>query len=229
MNRSAALISFAASACALSSFTPALQDAFGGETLPGAGVGIVAMQLGDMDSDGLLDVVTAAHASGELRVLRAQASGGLALAHSVGGTNSLDLVLFDADQDGKLDFGEFCAFVRDREEGEFTEDELKARFEALDEDGSGKVDMHEYLQWSLKDALARTEALRVIAVRQLLANEEGAKQAATALERVRHDTSEAAAERHNALRYRPVAVPRNTRLQRKRCVATATAWIPHCR
>jgi len=81
----------------------------------------------------------------------------------------------------------------------------------------------------LKDALARTEALRVIAVRQLLANEEGAKQAATALERVRHDTSEAAAERHNALRYRPVAVPRNTRLQRKRCVATATAWIPHCR
>ena len=28
----------------------------------------------------------------------------------------------------------------------------------------------------------------------------------------------------------PVAVPRNTRLQqRKRCVATATAWIPHCR
>ena len=103
MNRSIHLISFAASACALSSATPALQDSFGGETLQDAGVGIVAMQLGDMDSDGLVDVVTAAHASGELRVLRAQASGGLALAHSVGGTNSLDLVLFDADQDGNLD------------------------------------------------------------------------------------------------------------------------------
>ena len=50
-------------------------------------------------------------------------------------------------------------------------------------------------------------------VKEMEANgltEEGAKQAATALERVRHDTSEAAAERHNALRYRPVAVPRNT-------------------
>ena len=32
-------------------------------------------------------------------------------------------------------------------------------------------------------------------------------------------------------RWWPVAVPRNTRLQRKRCVCTATctAWIPHCR
>ena len=62
----------------------------------------------------------------------------------------------DADNDGKLDFDEFCAFVRDREEGEFTDEELRKRFEALDEDGSGKVDMSEYLQWSLKDALSRS-------------------------------------------------------------------------
>ncbi len=27
------------------------------------------------------------------------------------------------------------------------------------------------------------------------------------------------------MKYRPVAVPRNTRLQRKRCVCTATAWM----
>jgi len=64
----------------------------------------------------------------------------------------------DADNDGKLDFTEFCAFVRDREEGEFTEEELKKRFDALDEDGSGKVDMSEYLQWSLKDALMRSSS-----------------------------------------------------------------------
>ena len=61
----------------------------------------------------------------------------------------------------QLDFGEFCQFVRDREEGEFTEEELKKRFDALDEDGSGKVDMAEYLLWSLKDALARS-ANRVV-------------------------------------------------------------------
>ena len=37
-----------------------------------------------------------------------------------------------------------------------TDEELKKRFDALDEDGSGKVDMAEYLQWSLRDALARS-------------------------------------------------------------------------
>ena len=68
--------------------------------------------------------------------------------------NAMERDAADADQDGKLDFGEFCQFVRDREEGEFTDEELKKRFDALDEDGSGKVDMAEYLQWSLKDALA---------------------------------------------------------------------------
>ena len=45
--------------------------------------------------------------------------------------------------------------IRDREEGQHTEKDLRARFNALDKDGSGKVDMSEYLQWSLKDALSR--------------------------------------------------------------------------
>ena len=72
--------------------------------------------------------------------------------------NAMERDAADADQDGKLDFGEFCQFVRDREEGEFTDEELKKRFDALDEDGSGKVDMAEYLQWSLKDALSRSSS-----------------------------------------------------------------------
>ena len=62
----------------------------------------------------------------------------------------------DVDNDGKLDFNEFCQFVRDREEGEFTEAELRTRFDALDGDKSGQVDMSEYLMWSLKDSLMRS-------------------------------------------------------------------------
>ena len=41
------------------------------------------------------------------------------------------------------------------------DEELSERFDALDEDGSGKIDMAEYLLWSLKDALARS-AQRVV-------------------------------------------------------------------
>ena len=62
----------------------------------------------------------------------------------------------DADNDNKLDFGEFCVMVRSREEGDFDDEELRRRFDALDADGSGKVDTHAYLQWSLRDALARS-------------------------------------------------------------------------
>ena len=50
----------------------------------------------------------------------------------------------------------FCVFIRDREEGEFTDEELKARFTKFDADGSGCIDMSEFLTWSLRDALARS-------------------------------------------------------------------------
>ena len=70
--------------------------------------------------------------------------------------NAMERDAADTDQDGRLDFGEFCNLVRDREEGEFTEEELKKRFEELDQDGSGKIDMPEYLKFSLRDALSRS-------------------------------------------------------------------------
>ena len=39
-----------------------------------------------------------------------------------------DYEAHDVDQDNKLDFGEFCAMVRSREEGNFTEEQLQERF-----------------------------------------------------------------------------------------------------
>ena len=72
-----------------------------------------------------------------------------------------DFAAVDVDNDNKLDFDEFCAMVRDREEGEHTAEDLRQRFTELDADGSGKVDMHEYIRWALRDALARSSA-RVI-------------------------------------------------------------------
>ena len=50
----------------------------------------------------------------------------------------------------------YCELIRNREAGDHSEAELRERFTKLDEDGSGKVDMSEYLQWSLRDALTRS-------------------------------------------------------------------------
>lgn len=68
--------------------------------------------------------------------------------------NAMEFDAQDKDQDNKLDLEEFCAMVRSREEGDHTDEELKERFIALDGDGSGKVDMNEYIRFSLRDAAA---------------------------------------------------------------------------
>jgi len=69
----------------------------------------------------------------------------------------------DPDWDSKLDFEQFSTFIRAREEGSFTEEELRKRFDIFDVNEKQQIDMHEYLQWSLRDALQRS-ATRLIDV-----------------------------------------------------------------
>ena len=57
-----------------------------------------------------------------------------------------DFHMYDTNGDHVLDYSEFCAMVRDRE-GELTEAELLARFEAVDADGQGTVDLLEYIRF----------------------------------------------------------------------------------
>mmetsp|Transcript_45103 Transcript_45103/g.118274 ORF Transcript_45103/g.118274 Transcript_45103/m.118274 type:complete len:406 (-) Transcript_45103:439-1656(-) len=55
-----------------------------------------------------------------------------------------------------LNFSDFCTLVRERELGEHTTEELRERFRSIDITGSGRVEKHEYLRFSLRDALARS-------------------------------------------------------------------------
>jgi len=71
--------------------------------------------------------------------------------------DALDYAGADLDDDNKLDFDEFCAMVAMREPGEPHDDEeLWRRFTELDEDSSGKVDVEEYIRWTLRDVLGRS-------------------------------------------------------------------------
>jgi len=68
----------------------------------------------------------------------------------------------DKDADNTLDYAEFCELVRGREEGDIPDEELKVRFELLDINKTGKIEMHEYLLWSLKDCLARASTRIIV-------------------------------------------------------------------
>ena len=59
-------------------------------------------------------------------------------------------------EEGFLSFDEFCAMWAERHEEEFTTEQLQRRFMELDTDGNGRVDRHEFIRFSLVDALSRT-------------------------------------------------------------------------
>ena len=70
--------------------------------------------------------------------------------------NAMEFRAHDVDDSETLDFHEFCAFIREREEGEHGPAELRARFDELDLNHNGKIEIHEYLMFSLRDALSRS-------------------------------------------------------------------------
>ena len=75
--------------------------------------------------------------------------------------NAMEFDAADVDRDTKLTFDEFCAMIREREEGTHTEKELRARFESIDTNQNNRIDLDEFIRFSLRDALARSSA-RVI-------------------------------------------------------------------
>ena len=61
-----------------------------------------------------------------------------------------------ANNGGVLDFQEFAALIRAREKGPHTDLELRGRFASIDVDGSGTIELHEFLAFALRDALLRS-------------------------------------------------------------------------
>ena len=60
--------------------------------------------------------------------------------------------------DGELDFYEFSRLIREREMGIHSEKALRERFNILDADHSGAVDLTEFIIFALRDAFVRSAA-----------------------------------------------------------------------
>lgn len=72
--------------------------------------------------------------------------------------NAMEHDAADVNRDTKLDFGEFSALIREREEGTHTEAELHARFASIDENDNNRIDLDEYIRFSLRDSLSRSSS-----------------------------------------------------------------------
>jgi Ca2+-binding EF-hand superfamily protein len=64
----------------------------------------------------------------------------------------------EGQSDNELDFYEFSRLVREREIGVHSEQALRDRLQALDQDGSGTIDKAEFITFALRDAFVRSAA-----------------------------------------------------------------------
>ena len=87
--------------------------------------------------------------------------------------NAMEFDAADANRDTKLSYDEFCAMIREREEGEHTEEELRARFTSIDENNNNRIDLDEYIFFSLRDSLARSSSRVVDLFREWDEDESG--------------------------------------------------------
>ena len=63
----------------------------------------------------------------------------------------------DLNKDGKLDLEEYCAMVKFRETTNYTEKQLRQKFAEMDADSSGTIELHEFIVFSLRDAVKRSK------------------------------------------------------------------------
>ena len=64
----------------------------------------------------------------------------------------------DADGDSLIDFDEFCQMVAMRDDAkDFPKNTLRELFDVLDLDKSGKLDLAEYINWALRESLAKSK------------------------------------------------------------------------
>jgi Ca2+-binding EF-hand superfamily protein len=79
---------------------------------------------------------------------------------------AMEFDAMDLDVNRSLDFSEFSQLIRSREMAVHSEKALRERFDALDVNGSGTVDMPEFIKFTLRDALSRT----ALPIKSLLAS-----------------------------------------------------------
>ena len=79
---------------------------------------------------------------------------------------AMEMDAFDNDRNRSLDFREFSKLVREREMAIHTEEALRKRFKAMEADGSGEIEMAEFIKYALKDALQRSSARVVDLLRE---------------------------------------------------------------
>ena len=70
-----------------------------------------------------------------------------AFAHGVGQA-AMEFDAHDMDKDAMMDFEEFCKYITELEGEGHTPEHLRARFDAIDYDGSGQINAVEFIKFT---------------------------------------------------------------------------------